>query len=296
MRPTSRSMSSRSLRYCSTRSRDGVATCTKTASSTSRPRRRRPARRTRAAGRRCPWCSRAGRRRGAPCSGCRAARGSRRPASRPAPSGPAPRGRRRRSRSGRRRPARRGRRAGRPGRGGSCGPTRWRTSRTKFCGGAGALEADQVGAEQALEELAAPRQLLEQLGRRERDVQEEADPQVGAQLAQHRRHQLELVVVHPDGGVLGGDLGGLLGEAPVDRDVGVPPLAVERRLGDDVVVERPQGGVGEALVELLDLLAGQRDRDQGQAVVLERLEVARRCRPASRSRRRRWRASPARGR
>ena len=29
----------------------------------------------------------------------------------------------------------------------------------------GALEAHQVGAEQALEELAAPRQLLEQLGR-----------------------------------------------------------------------------------------------------------------------------------
>ena len=37
-------------------------------------------------------------------------------------------------------------------------------------------------------------------------------------------------------------------------DVGVPPLAVELRLGDEVVVERPQGAVGEALVELLDLL------------------------------------------
>ena len=54
-------------------------------------------------------------------------------------------------------------------------------------GAAGQLEADQVGAEQALEDLAAPRQLLEQLGRRERDVQVEADPQVGAQLAQHLR-------------------------------------------------------------------------------------------------------------
>ena len=49
------------------------------------------------------------------------------------------------------------------------------------------LEADQVGAEQALEELAAPRQLLEELGRRERDVQVEADPQVGAELAQQLR-------------------------------------------------------------------------------------------------------------
>src|SRR4029078_11786758 len=36
MPPTSRSMSSRRMRYWSTRSRDGVATCTKTASSTLR--------------------------------------------------------------------------------------------------------------------------------------------------------------------------------------------------------------------------------------------------------------------
>ena len=120
---------------------------------------------------------------------------------------------------------------------------------------AGQLEADQVGAEQALEDLAPPRQLREQLGRRERDVQEEADPQVGPQLAQHLRHQLQLVVVHPDGRVLGGAASAaVLGEAPVDRDVGVPPLAVELRLGDHVVVERPQRGVGEALVEVLDLL------------------------------------------
>ena len=49
-------------------------------------------------------------------------------------------------------------------------------------GAAGQLEPDQVGAEQPLEQLASPRQLLEQLGRRERDVQVEADPQVGPEL------------------------------------------------------------------------------------------------------------------
>ena len=162
---------------------------------------------------------------------------------------------------------------------------------------AGELEADQVGAEQPLEDLAAPRQLAEQLGGRERDVEVEADPQVGAQLAQHLRHQLELVVLHPDGGVLGGDLGGALGEALVDPDVGVPPLAVELRLGHEVVVERPQGAVGEALVELLDLLGGQVDRHQLEAVLDERLRArCRRSSPASRSRRRRWRASRVRGR
>ena len=140
-------------------------------------------------------------------------------------------------------------------------------------GAAGQLEADQVGAEQALEQLAPPGQLLEQLGRRERDVQVEADPQVRPELPQHLRHQLHLVVVHPDQRTLVGQLGGLVGEALVDLDVGVPPLAVELRLGHQVVVERPQRAVGEALVVALDVLGGHRHRVEGQAVVLERLEV-----------------------
>ncbi len=138
---------------------------------------------------------------------------------------------------------------------------------------AGQLEADQVGAEQALEDLPPPRQLLEELGRRERDVQEEPDVEVGSQLAEHLRHQLQLVVVHPDGRALGRPVGGVVGEAPVHRDVRLPPLAVELRLGDDVVVERPEGRVGEALVEPLDLLLGQRDRVQSHAVVVEGLQA-----------------------
>ena len=139
-------------------------------------------------------------------------------------------------------------------------PTRLRTRRTKLAAAAGQLEADQVGAEQALEDLAAPRQLGEQLGGRERDVEVEADPQVGPLRAQHLRHQLELVVLHPDGRALGRHLGGPVGEALVDPDVGLPPLAVELRLGDEVVVERPERAVGEALVELLHLLRAQRHR------------------------------------
>ena len=141
-------------------------------------------------------------------------------------------------------------------------------------GAAGQLEADQVGAEQALEDLAAPGQLLEQLGRREGDVQEEADVEVGPELAQHLRDELELVVVHPDGGALRRPVGGMGGEPPVDGDVGVPPLAVELRLRHRVVVERPEGGVGEPLVEALDLLGRQGDRVELHAVVVERLQPA----------------------
>ena len=143
------------------------------------------------------------------------------------------------------------------------------------------LEADQVGAEQPLDDRRPPRQLGEQLVGRERDVQEEADGEVGPLLAQQRRDQLQLVVVHPDDGVLGGDGGGALGEPLVDLHVGVPPGAVVLRLLDDVVVERPQRGVGHALVVAVDLVLGQRHRDQRHAAGLERLRrLAGRARPA----------------
>ena len=55
----------------------------------------------------------------------------------------------------------------------------------EVAGVAGALEADQVGAEQAVDDGAAPRQLGEDLRRREGDVVEEPDLQVRAGLAEH---------------------------------------------------------------------------------------------------------------
>ena len=48
---------------------------------------------------------------------------------------------------------------------------------------------------------------------------------------------------------------------------------MERRRLDDVVVERPQGVVGEALVELLQVVLGEHHRDQLGAVDVERLEL-----------------------
>ena len=73
-----------------------------------------------------------------------------------------------------------------------------------------------------LDDLRPPRQPGEQLERRERDVQEEADRGVGPQGAHHRRHELQVVVVHPDDRVGRGDLGEPVGESLVDGDVGVP--------------------------------------------------------------------------
>ena len=113
----------------------------------------------------------------------------------------------------------------------------------EVAGGAGQLETDQIRAQQPFQDLAPPRQLGEQFGRRERDVEVEADQQVGAQVAQHLRNQLQLVVLHPHGRTLGGHRSGPVGEALIDRYVGIPPLSVKLGLGHHVVVERPQRSV-----------------------------------------------------
>ena len=75
--------------------------------------------------------------------------------------------------------------------------------------------------------------------------------------AQHPRDQLELVVVHPHGRPQRRLFGRGLREAAVDRDVRLPPPAVQLRRRDDVVVERPQRRVAETLIEVPDLGLGQ---------------------------------------
>ena len=103
----------------------------------------------------------------------------------------------------------------------------------------------------------------------------------GRLLPEQRGDELQLVVVHPDDGALGRDRRRALGEALVDLDVGVPPGPVVLRLLDDVVVQRPQRGVGHALVVAVDLVLGELDRDQRDPAGLERLGgLAGRARPA----------------
>ena len=60
-----------------------------------------------------------------------------------------------------------------------------------------ALETEQIGAEQPLDDLASPRELGEDLEAGERDVIEKADPQVRALGPEQRRDELQLVVLHP---------------------------------------------------------------------------------------------------
>ena len=135
-----------------------------------------------------------------------------------------------------------------------------------------ALEADHIGPEQPLDNLSAPRQLRVNAVWRKRNVIEESDREIWPELAKQLGHQLQLVVVHPDHGIRRTGLCGCLGEPPVDAQIGLPPIALERWRRDHVVVERPQGVIGETLVVVLDLALAQRDRNDPDAVAVERLE------------------------
>ena len=132
------------------------------------------------------------------------------------PSGPARRGRRCRSRSGRSRPARPGRRAGRSGRGGSCGPTRWRTSRTKFCAAPGRWKPTTSAPSRPSRSCRRQGSCWNSSAGGNGMCRKKPIRRSGRSSRSIAGHQLHLVVVHPDRGALGGDLGGLLGEPPVD--------------------------------------------------------------------------------
>ena len=151
----------------------------------------------------------------------------------------------------------------------------------EVAGIAGALEAHEVGAHQAVDDGVPPRQLGEDFRRGKRDVVEEADPEVGPRFAQQPGHQLQLVVLDPHGGAVVCMAYDGVGEPLVDPAVGVPPGPVELRGSDHVVVQGPQGGVGEALVIQLNIVGAELYRDEIHPAVAERFDrLIRRAVPA----------------
>src|SRR5690606_36776023 len=107
----------------------------------------------------------------------------------------------------------------------------------KVLGVLAGLEGDRVGAEEAFDDRGSPWEPGVELDGRERDVEEEADPNVGSEVPEHRRNQLEQVVVHTDD-VTGLSHGiGLLGEASVHGEVGGPPGPMKLGRAHPVVVE-----------------------------------------------------------
>ena len=80
--------------------------------------------------------------------------------------------------------------------------------------------------------------------------------------------QLQLVVLHPHGRAGLGAFDNSLRKTFIDLAVCFPPLFVELGGDDQVVVERPQGGVGKSLVELLEVCLRQGHRVQAQTFEL----------------------------
>ncbi|MDT4832411.1 hypothetical protein FQZ97_659670 [compost metagenome] len=121
------------------------------------------------------------------------------------------------------------------------------------------VKADVVALQQATDDLPAPRQHVEHIRRGEVGVVEEGDAQVRAQLAQVAGHHPQVVVVQPDDGTFGGFQGGAFGEGTVDLEEHLPVVLVEGGALPEGVQGRPEGFLGEALVEDVDLFLAQLD-------------------------------------
>jgi hypothetical protein len=101
------------------------------------------------------------------------------------------------------------------------------------------LKTDEIGPEYPLHQGPAPRELSHEFHRREGDVEEEADPEIGASLPQHCGNQLQLVVVDPHQGSLRSTLRRGLGKAFVGGPEILPPPPVKLGTTDHIVIEWP---------------------------------------------------------
>ena len=126
------------------------------------------------------------------------------------------------------------------------------------------VKADEVGAEETLEDLRPPREDAQHLGGGEGDVEEEADARVGELLPYELRHEEELIVMDPHEVAVGIALHHRVGEALVHPLIGVPPLRGRGDAVEEVMKERPQHGVGEAVVVAAHLGGREVDRDAPQ--------------------------------
>lgn len=114
------------------------------------------------------------------------------------------------------------------------------------------VEADQVAVKYAEQDLVTYRQDTIDLRRGERSVKEEADLDVllGVTnlLAQHGRHEHQVVVVDPDHIVVLDVLCNSLREQAVGLGVSFPGRLVKGDLSGVVVEKRPHDGVCELLL------------------------------------------------
>jgi hypothetical protein len=101
------------------------------------------------------------------------------------------------------------------------------------------LESDQIVGQQGGEHRISLWELHEDVGRWERDVQEESQIRAATGLANMVGHIHQLIVVDPDEIVGATVRGQSLGELAVHLRVGVPVLGIEFAAGLQVVEQRP---------------------------------------------------------
>ena len=125
------------------------------------------------------------------------------------------------------------------------------------------LEADEVVGEQRADQRLVLRQRREDLGRRERRVQEEADALPHAAPAQFLGERDQVEVVHPHQVAGAEQPRERLREPGVDPSVGLELAALEAHQVDAEMHQRPQAVVAEAVVVVLEILLRQVERRQG---------------------------------
>ena len=126
------------------------------------------------------------------------------------------------------------------------------------------VKADQVGAEEPLEDLIAPREGAEDVARRKRDVEKEADLRPRNQPPQEPRNEHQLVVVNPNQVARLVALGDGGGELLVHLTIGVPVVGVRRDEIELVVKERPENAVREAVVVALHFVGREVHRNRAR--------------------------------
>jgi hypothetical protein len=125
------------------------------------------------------------------------------------------------------------------------------------------LKSDQIIGAECLHQPIVPRHRHIHLSRRERYVQEKAEPALDAELAQFLAHGDQMIIVDPDQIVVAEIGSQLFGEQPVDpaiSDIGIP---IEAREIEPIVKQRPERAIGKAAVVAVEISLAQIDRDEG---------------------------------
>ncbi len=131
------------------------------------------------------------------------------------------------------------------------------------------LEAQQIVVAQHFQQLFVRRQRVENLWRRERNVQEEADAVSNAQLAQRGSKRQQMIIVDPQNIVRLNQRLQAASQLFIDVTVTFPGFALELHQIETVMEGGPDYRVGELAVVKIVFVLIKRERGIGDAIVLD---------------------------